>query len=152
MANKACNNTSAVAFVKQHLGDCKPVAEHLKVPVENILGLAAQESQYGTGRIARELNNYFSLHAPSPLQTGEEAAQKDPKVKVSKFASFAASAKSFEMRYGNAVKGKTKPLDFANALVKAGFNSGNADSGGRTGFAQYLAGIIGMVKTRMACP
>ncbi|MDI5829785.1 hypothetical protein MJN51_39885, partial [Salmonella enterica subsp. enterica serovar Kentucky] len=40
------------------------------VPVENILGLAAAESQYGTGRIAREYNNYFSLQAPASFQSG----------------------------------------------------------------------------------
>jgi hypothetical protein len=151
MAPKSCNNIPAVNFVKKHRPDCEPIASDLQVPVENILGLAAQESQYGNGRIARDCNNYFSMHAPAPLQIGEEPAQKDPKVKVAKFSSFAQSAMSFKIRYGNAVKGKKDALAFGKALVKAGFNSGDAASGGRTGFAEYLADIIKMVKERMAC-
>jgi len=152
MPTNPCNNTNAVKFVKKYRPDCQPIADRLKVPVENILGLAAQESQYGEGRIASEYNNYFSMHAPAPLQTGEAAALKDPKVKVAKFASFAQSAQSFEQRFGAAVKGKADPEDFGEALVSAKFNSGDAATGGRGGFAPYLAGIIKMVKARMACP
>ncbi len=38
---------------------CEIIAKELDVPVENILGLAAAESQYGTGRIAVEYNTTF---------------------------------------------------------------------------------------------
>ena len=54
---KLCNNTNAVTFVSKYKAACQPIADQLDLPVENILGLAAQESQYGAGRIARELNN-----------------------------------------------------------------------------------------------
>ena len=56
-------------FVKKCRPDCQPIADRLKVPVENILGLAAQESQYGEGRIASQYNNYFSMHAPAVVAT-----------------------------------------------------------------------------------
>lgn len=149
--NNLCNNVVAVSFVVKHKNDCQVIANQLDIPVENILGLAAQESQYGTGRIARELNNYFSMHAPAPFQTGAEAPRGNKSIKVAKFSSFLQSAQSFSARYGYAVKGKKTPLAFAQALVAIGFNTGNAASGGRNGFANYLAGIIENVKDRLSC-
>jgi hypothetical protein len=113
---------------------------------------AAQESQYGSGRIARELNNYFSLHAPAPFQIGAEAPLGNARIKVAKFSSFLQSAQSFAARYGHAVKGRKEPLAFSQALVSIGFNTGNATNGGRDGFAHYLADIIKVVRGRMACP
>ena len=151
MANNLCNNASAVSFVHKHKGDCAFIARQLAVPLENILGLAAQESQYGTGRIARELNNYFSMHAPAPLQIGAEAPLGNPNLKVAKFSSFFESAQSFSARYGGAVYGKKDPLDFAHALVSASFNTGNSANGGRDGFATYLASIIKAVRERLQC-
>lgn len=152
MAASFCNNANAVAFINRYRSACEQVAASLDVPMENILGLAAQESQYGTGRIARELNNYFSMHAPAPLQIGAEPPKGNAKIKVAKFSSFLNCAQSFAARYGSAVRGKKEPLDFANALVRAGFNSGDASNGGRAGFAHYLAGIISVVKARATCP
>jgi flagellum-specific peptidoglycan hydrolase FlgJ len=151
MPNNLCNYAPAIAFVKKYEKSCMAVAIRLEVPVENILGLAAQESQYGQGRIASELNNYFSMHAPSNYQIGVESAKKDPKTKVSKFASFEKCADSFADRFGPAVKGKKDPAEFAQALIKVGFNSGNSSNGGRTGFAMYLVDIIHAVKVRLSC-
>jgi hypothetical protein len=122
------------------------------VPVENILGLAAQESQYGSGRIASEYNNYFSMHAPAKFQVRAEPALKDPKIKVAVFKSFLDSGQSFLAKFGENIRGKTVPSEFASALVLAGFNSGKAATGGRDHFAKYLADIIHMVKLRMDCP
>ncbi len=152
MISALCNNSNSVAFIYQYRSACAQVAASLDVPMENILGLAAQESQYGTGRIARELNNYFSLHAPAPMQIGAESPKGNTKIKVAKFSSFLQCAQSFAVRYGSAVRGKKDPLDFARALVRAGFNSGNASNGGRAGFDHYLAGIINAVKARATCP
>nr|WP_256262806.1 glucosaminidase domain-containing protein [Pseudomonas gingeri] len=146
-----CNNIAAVTFVSKHKAVCQPIADQLDLPVENILGLAAQESQYGSGRIARELNNYFSLHAPAPLQIGAQAPTGNSQIKVAQFSSFQQCAQSFATRYGAAVRGKKDPLEFAQTLVKIGFNTGNAATGGRDGFAKYLAQIIIAVKGRMAC-
>lgn len=151
LSAKLCNNINAVTFVSKYKAACQPIADQLDLPVENILGLAAQESQYGAGRIARELNNYFSMHAPAPLQISAESAQGSASVKVAKFDSFQKSAQSFALRYGASVRGKREPMEFAQALVRSGYNSGDAATGGRNGFADYLAKIIVAVRGRMAC-
>jgi hypothetical protein len=152
-SSRLCNNLGAVAFVNKHRHDCMQIANQLNVPIENIIGLAAQESQYGTGRIAREYNNYFSMHAPAPLQIGSAPALGNPKVKVARFSSFLESGQSFaKSKFGSAVRGVSDPLKFAEMLVQSGFNSGKAATGGRDGFAQYLADIISTVKVRMECP
>nr|WP_219737430.1 glucosaminidase domain-containing protein [Pseudomonas protegens] len=148
---RLCNNISAVTFVSKYKAVCQPIADQLDLPVENLLGLAAQESQYGTGRIARELNNYFSMHAPAPLQIGAEAPLGNASIKVAKFDSFQKSAQSFASSFGTAVRGQRDPMAFAQALVRSGYNTGNAKTGGRDGFARYLADIIIAVRGRMAC-
>jgi len=152
MSRNPCNSVDAVLFINKFRFDCVPIATQLSVPLENILGLAAQESEYGRGRIASEYNNYFSMHAPAPLQIRAEAAKKAPNVKVAVFNSFADSAKSFAIRYGHLVIGKSDPKAFAEALVRGGFNPGNAEQGGRAGFANYLAEIIVQVRSRITCP
>jgi hypothetical protein len=151
LAANLCNNVEAVSFVIKYKNDCKIIADQLDVPVENILGLAAQESQYGTGRIAKELNNYFSMHAPAPFQIGAEAPLGNSHIKVAKFSSFSQSAQSFAARYGSAVRGKKDPLVFAQALVSISFNTGKAANGGRASFANYLADIIKAVKGSLPC-
>jgi hypothetical protein len=149
--DKLCNNQQAVGFVFGFYDDAKELAAQVSVPVENILGLAAEESQYGTGTIAREYNNYFSLHAPAKFQTGEKPAKGDPKVKVATFESFKRSGQSFLDHYGEKIRGVSDPSKFALALVDARFNSGNSENGGRSDFVDYLVGIIKAVKVRSAC-
>lgn len=130
---------------------CVDTARRLDVPIENIVGLAAQETLYGKGRIAIDCKNYFSMRAPAPGQIGSEPALKDPKVKLAKYGKIIDSVESFETKWGPFVKSKKDPMDFANALVRAGFNTGKAENGGRAGFASYLAGIIVSVKGRLTC-
>ncbi len=146
-----CTNADALRLVTDHKTDCELLAKQINVPIENVLGLAAQESQYGTGRIARDCNNYFSMRAPAPLQVGVETAHGDPKVKVAKYSSFLQSGQSFVQKYGNAVKGLAEPIAFAQALVDAHFNTGNVANGGRAGFEKYLADIIAAVRMRLQC-
>ncbi|WPN58595.1 glucosaminidase domain-containing protein [Pseudomonas sp. P9_31] len=146
-----CNILTAVQFVQRYSNDCAVLAKMLNVPVENVLGLAAHESQHGIGRIAVEDNNYFSMHAPAPLQIGEDVARKDPHVRVAKFSSFLQSGQSFVARYGQAVKGKADPREFAQALVRVHFNTGNPKTGGAANYAQKVVDAIAMVKLRMVC-
>jgi flagellum-specific peptidoglycan hydrolase FlgJ len=146
-----CNVVSAVQFVQQFRQEAKQLAQMLNVPIENVLGLAAHESQYGQVRIAQEDNNYFSMHAPAPLQIGEDTAKGNAHVKVAKFASFAQSGQSFIARYGSMVRGKSDPMDFAQALVAARFNSGNPKNGGAADYAKKVAAMIQMVKLRLEC-
>ena len=131
-----CNAVDAVTFIHKFRADCGPIAKQLGGSIENILGLAVQESEYGgEGRIAFEYNNYFSMHAPAPLQIRVESARKDSKVKIAVYSSFSASAQSLVMRYGSFVKGVSGSKKFAEALIRARFNSGSAKNGGRDGFA-----------------
>jgi len=147
-----CNNTAAVDFVKAHRSDAAAVAKSLNLPTEMILGLSAQESQWGTGRIANTANNYFSQHASArvPYQIATIPSLKDGP--MSRFASYETSARSFAAMYGNAVRGITDPTAFGQALVRANFNTGNSKTGGRDDFVSYLAGIINDTKRRMKCP
>ena len=146
-----CNAGSAVMFVVKHRIAAETLAWQIDVPIENILGLAAHESQYGKGRFATEGNIFFSMHAPAPLQTGTTTALGDPKMKVAAFASFLQSGQSFLARFGSAVRGKKNPGEFSRALVTSHFNTGDAKTGGRFGYAKLVEDAIGMVKARMQC-
>lgn len=146
-----CNNEDAVSFVKQFLPYAKTIADELGVPVENILGLAAQESQWGSGRIAFTYNNYFSMRAPAPYQNGESKALGDPKVRVAHFIDKPTCGKSFVARWGDAVRNVTDPTEFGKVLVKAGFNTGNSKTGGRDDFVPYLKTIITNTTIRLGC-
>lgn len=151
MPKNLCNTPIAVAFVARYKADAAIIAKQLDVPVENILGLAAEETQYGQGRVAKEFNNYFSMHAPAPLQLREAPVQGSTKVKVAVYASFLQSGQSFAARFGSAIRGRGEPKAFATALMHAGYNSGDPKTGGRAGFALYLVDIISAVKERMTC-
>ena len=141
-----------MAFVATYKPHLEPVAKKLRLPVENLLGLAAEESQWGQGYIAMKYNNYFSMHAPAKLETREVPARRNPAVKVAVFRSFGDCAESFAARYGSAVAGKSNPADFAKALVSVSFNTGNAKTGGRDDFVPYLVHIIEMTRRRLNCP
>jgi flagellum-specific peptidoglycan hydrolase FlgJ len=142
--NALCNNTNAVQFVKVHRADAASVAQQLQVPTENVLGTAAEESEWGTSHICQAFNNFFGQHAPMPGETGR--AQTAGGTWVSTFASFAQSASSFAMRYGNSIKGVSDPTRFAQALRNARFNTV------RTDFVSFLADVIRTVAVRMGCP
>jgi len=147
-----CSVMAAVAFVHKYQKDAELLAKQLDIPTENILGLAAHESQYGAGRIARECNNFFSMHAPAPLQMGEESAKGNTRIKVAKFSSFYQSGQSFIIKFGHGVKGKKDSDVFSKALITMHYNSGSAANGGRDGYAKLVKDAIAMVKARMSCP
>ena len=151
MCKKPCNIIEAVEFVSKYKNDAALLAKMYDLPTENILGLAAHESQYGGGRIAKDNNNFFSMHAPAPLQIGEDTARGNSKVKVARYNSFYQCGQSFLLRFGAAVKGVHDPKAFGQALVKARFNSRSSANGGRYGYASLVADAIKMVKVRMTC-
>lgn len=91
------------------------------------------------------------MHAPSNYQIGYEAPLGDPKGKVSKFPDFKTCAESFADRFGASVTGKKDPSDFAQALIRRGFNSGKAANGGSSTFARDLVNVINAVKVRLTC-
>jgi hypothetical protein len=150
--SRSAYRDALVAFKEPHAeGIFACDAVRLAVPAENVLGLAAHESQHGQGRIAVEDNNYFSMHAPAPLQVGEDAARANNGVKVAKYISFLQSGQSFVARYGAAVRGMSDPMEFGKALVRAHFNTGNPKTGGTVDYARKIAEAIHMVKVRMDC-
>lgn len=146
-----CSVTNAVVFVKKYQADAEKLAKQIDVPAENILGLAAHESEYGKGRFAVEGNNFFSLHAPAPMQIGEIAAKGNLRLKVAKFSSFFQCGQSFLARFGSGLRGKKDPKEFSAALVAIHFNTGNAKTGGRDGYAKLVEDTIIIVKKRALC-
>ena len=65
-------------FVDAHLVDAQEAADRLGIPVENILGLAALESGWGSSPYAAQGNNYFGIHYPAPYATGYTQARRGP--------------------------------------------------------------------------
>jgi hypothetical protein len=127
------------------------IAKILKLPTEYILGLAALESQYGKGRIAKEYNNFFSMHAPAPFQSGAIAPLGNAKIKVAIYPSFMECARSFSTRFGSTLVGLGSPDAFAKELVRLRFNTGNPATGGTAGYPDKVVAIIKVVKLRMEC-
>ncbi len=74
-----------------------------------------------------------------------------PQSKMAKFNYFYQSGQSFIARYGSSIRNLSDPAQFGKALVRVNFDPGDAARGGRTGFVEYLAEIIEVVKLRMGC-
>lgn len=106
-------------FVDAHLADAQKVADQLGVPVENILGISALESDWGRHPFAAQGNNYFGIHYPAPYATGYMMTA-DGKTKVATFASYADSLRSFAAVSGSIIRDVRDPSDFAAALQNSG--------------------------------
>lgn len=115
-------------FVDAHLADAQKAADQLGIPVENILGVSALESTWGTSRFAAQGNNFFGIHYPAPYAIGYLRARRGP-AKVAKFASYADSLKSFVATSGSLIQGKSDPEAFAAALQNSGKFGINPDTG-----------------------
>jgi Mannosyl-glycoprotein endo-beta-N-acetylglucosaminidase len=111
-------------FVDAHLADAQKAADKLGVPVENVLGVSAVESNWGESRFAVQGNNFFGIHYPAPFAAGYIAAKSG--VKVATFTNYADSLSSFVAIAGADVQGLGDPYDFAAALHSSGkFGVGN---------------------------
>jgi Mannosyl-glycoprotein endo-beta-N-acetylglucosaminidase len=132
-------------FVDAHLADTQKAAERLGIPVENILGVSALESTWGTSRFASQGNNYFGIHYPAPYTTGYMQAKRGP-AKVATFASYADSLKSFVATSGSLIQGKSDPEAFATALQNSGKFGINPDTGAKvpTYVPKVAATILGL--------
>jgi hypothetical protein len=106
-------------FVDAHLAAAQKAADKLGVPVENILGLSALESQWGEHRFAAQGNNYFGIQYPAPFATGSMLTE-DGKTKLATFASYADNLRSFVAESGSVVQGISGPSEFAAALQNSG--------------------------------
>lgn len=108
--------------------------------------------QWGNNRFARDGNNFFSLHGSetAPFANGKMRAAGAP-VSMSTFPSYLASGRSFIAQYGGALRGAKSPEAFAQALIRAHFNSGSSRTGGNDNFAVNTLTAIAMVEKRRAC-
>jgi hypothetical protein len=106
-------------FVDAHLVDTQPAADKLRIPVENILGLAALESGWGSGDFVPDGNNFFGIHFPAPYANGYMIAHATGAT-VAAFASYADSLRSFVATSGTIIDGKADPEEFARALQDSG--------------------------------
>ena len=106
-------------FVDTHLGDTEAAADQLGVPVENILGLSALESRWGTSWIAIQGKNFFGINYPAPHANGRMPPLK-PGPDFSTFASYADSLKSFVAISRAIIRDKSDPEAFAAALQNSG--------------------------------
>lgn len=139
-------------YTDDHLADAQKVADRLKVPVENILGLSALEGGWGViGRFPTEGNNFFGLHYSrnDPHASGYLLTS-DGAVKVAKYPNYAASANAFADKYGHLVQGVQDPQEFAKRLQDAGLFGINRDGSKVPSYVGGVAGTIVGFKNRLA--
>ena len=130
-------------WVDDHYDDAKKVADRLGISPEQILGVAALESQWGTSRIARGANNYFGMHAQVAGQSGEIKALGG--ARIARFRSFSDSAQAFANRYGGMIAGVRDPVAFARILQDKGrFGVGNS------GYVKDVANTVNGLKAHSA--
>jgi flagellum-specific peptidoglycan hydrolase FlgJ len=125
------------------------------VTTADILGLSALESGWGTGPfVTNGRNNFFSQHAPAPDSNGLAPIGSNAKKYgyMATYASYAASAQSFEDQYGSIVEGITDPAAFAAALQNAGKYGINFDGSKVSGFVGETRNTINGLALRLDCP
>ena len=143
---RPCSEVKSV-FISTNSSAAAGVASQLNVPSANILGLAAEETGWGTSPIALNAHNFFGIHAGAPGSIGPYTTSGG--AKVSMFPAntgFLASAQSFAANFGYLVKGISNPTSFAQALVPK-FNPANAAKGGNPNFVRLVSGTIRAVST-----
>jgi hypothetical protein len=128
-------------FVEAHLADAQKAAAELHVPVENILGMSALESEWGKGPFAANgRNNYFGTHYPTPRANGFVPSAKPPHPRISTYDSYAASVGEFVDRYKKYVDGVKDPEAFARILQRVGKFGVDTETGApRPGYAKSVA-------------
>lgn len=141
-------------WIWRYRADSVDVAASLRTTIQNILGLAAFESDFGRSRDALMGNNFFSLSTtrdePLPGQLDLMLAQADPNVGMAKFQDYQTCAWAFAKTKGQVVVGETEASKFAAALQKQG-RSGTAKRGPRSTYAEELIGVIREVAIRLNC-
>jgi hypothetical protein len=106
-------------FVDAHLKAAQDAANALGVPVENVLGLAALESQWGYSRFALEGNTLFNLYSGAALKNGSMKALGSNN-RLATFPDTATSFRSFAIDSKRIVSGVSDPTEFASKLQAAG--------------------------------
>lgn len=144
-ASDPCANHKVVDFINMHRADAQALADRLGVPIENILGLSANESGYGKSGLATNANNFFGLTKGFPGSIGSYRANHRLWSKFPPDAGFNASALAFERVFGDAVRGITDETKFLEALVRKGFDTEDG------GFVSGTRAVMDGVARRLDC-
>jgi hypothetical protein len=129
-------------FVADHLEAAKQAAATLRVPVENILGVSALESQWGESNFAAH-QNYFGVHYPAAFAAGSFPTQ-NPDVRGAIFASYGDCLKWFVQVAGPSVQGKSDPSAFAAALQDSGRFGIDPETGSKK--SGYVSGVAATIR------
>ncbi len=148
-------NARILDFISAHRQDATSIAKRLGISVEDVLGVAAEETLYGTKGIVLDTNNYFGLHVngPSDLghfenQTGVFKTTGNPPAYVAKFSKmsgFLDSANAFASIESQYIQGLSDPSKLAAMLHEHGYGTTN------TNYTSELTGAISNIKNRLDC-
>jgi hypothetical protein len=151
---KSAENRQYLDWILAYRNDAAEIAATLKTSVQNILGLAAVESEFGKNRWAREGNNFFALSTtrdkPLPGQIGLMIAMGDPKLGMAKFQDFLACGKAFAQTTGQIILDEADPARFAATLQNRG-KFGTGPQGPIHGYVKELTDVIREMAIRLNC-
>lgn len=151
---KNAENRQYLDWILAYRTDARWVADTLKTTVQNILGLAAVESEFGTNRFAKDGKNFFALSTsrekPLPGQIGLMIAMGNPNVGMAKFPDFLTCAKAFAQVRGQLILGEADPARFATILQTRG-KFGIGPRGPILGYVKELTAVIRDVAIRLNC-
>jgi hypothetical protein len=151
---KSEENRRYLDWILKHREDANEVAATLKTTVQNILGLAAVESDFGRNRFVTDGNNFFALTAtkenPLPGQIGLAIAMGDPNVGIAKFQNFLACGRAFAQTKGQLIVNETDPARFASILQNRG-RFGIGPRGPLTAYVKELTRVIHELAIRLNC-
>ncbi|MBS0575786.1 MAG: glucosaminidase domain-containing protein [Proteobacteria bacterium] len=134
------------AFIAANSKAAAQIATQLNVPAENVLGLSAEETGWGTSSIAMNANNFFGIHAGAPGSIGTYVTSGGARVsEYPASTGYLSSGLSFASNFGSLVQGISDSAAFAQALVPK-FNTANAKTGGNPDFVKLVNGAINGVK------
>jgi hypothetical protein len=153
-SRKNDENRRYLDWIVRHRNDVLEAADILQTTVQNILGLAAVESDFGQNRFATDGNNFFALSTtrqnPLPGQIGLMIAQGDPNIGMARFEDFQAPSKAFALTSGQMVKGEIDPARFATILQSRG-KFGTGPRGPVPGYLNQLTEVIHELAIRLNC-
>jgi hypothetical protein len=147
-------NRRYLDWILAHREDCKEIAATLKTTAQNILGLAAMESDFGRNRFVTDGNNFFALSTtrqnPLPGQIGLAIAMGDPNTGMAKFPDFLTCARAFAQTKGQLILNVTDPASFASTLQNRG-KFGVGPRGTLPAYVKDLTRIIHELAIRLSC-
>jgi hypothetical protein len=95
-------------------------AKQLNVPVENLLGIAALESNWGKSRFASKGFNIFGMQYPAPFAVGYIQASRSSKdgifARLAKYKNVDDCVSSFVQHFGPLIRGTKDPIQFMTKL------------------------------------